>query len=167
MSRLQLVLVLTSVLNSKLQYTYKNELRNIPFHATYVWVVCTLHNILLNYSSELIQVLPSFLSSRYSVSVCTILSLRPLPPLFFFSRIFSPPLFSSYPSPFLLLPLNSSPRSRAYQAWEFAHRFSKRINHFLRKNERMSDSLKKTSDSLIGSFLMSNLSKSLMVAHFL
>ena len=82
MSRLQLVLVLTSVLNSKLQYTYKNELRNIPFHATYVWVVCTLHNILLNYSSELIQVLPSFLSSRYSVSVCTVLSFPcvPFPP---------------------------------------------------------------------------------------
>ena len=29
------------------------------------------------------------------------------------------------------------------QGWEFAHRFSERIARFLRKNERMSDSLKK------------------------
>ena len=51
------------------------------------------------------------------------------------------------------------------QGWEFAHRFSERIARFLRKNERMSDSLKKTSNSLISSFLVSDLSKSLMVAH--
>ena len=37
---------------------------------------------------------------------------------------------------------------------------------FLRKNERMSDSLKKTSDLLICSFLVSDLSESLMVTHF-
>ena len=30
------------------------------------------------------------------------------------------------------------------QGWEFAHRFSERITRFLRKNERMSNSLKKT-----------------------
>ncbi len=47
------------------------------------------------------------------------------------------------------------------QGWEFAHRFSERIARFLRKNERMSDSLKKTSDSLIRSFLVSDLSNSL------
>ena len=37
---------------------------------------------------------------------------------------------------------------------------------FLRKNERMSNSLKKMSDSHICSFLVSDLSESLMVAHF-
>ena len=35
------------------------------------------------------------------------------------------------------------------QGWEFAHRFSETIARFSPKNERMSDSLKKTSDSLI------------------
>ena len=37
---------------------------------------------------------------------------------------------------------------------------------FLQKNERMSVSLKKTSDLLIHSFLVSDLSDSLMVAYF-
>ena len=37
---------------------------------------------------------------------------------------------------------------------------------FLRKNERMSDSLKKMSNLLILSLLVSDLSDSLMVAHF-
>ena len=45
--------------------------------------------------------------------------------------------------------------------------FSKQIARFLPKNERMSDSLKRTSDSLIGSFLVSDLSDSLMTTHFL
>ena len=53
-----------------------------------------------------------------------------------------------------------------YQGWEFAHRFSERIARFLRKNERMSDSLKKTSNLLISSFLVSDLSEPLMVANF-
>ena len=64
------------------------------------------------------------------------------------------------------------------QGWELAHRFSERITRFLRKNERMSNWLKKKerfAHSLIfgeqfahdRSFLVSNLSKSLMVAHFL
>ena len=44
------------------------------------------------------------------------------------------------------------------QGWEFANQFSERNTRFLQKNERMSDSLKKTSDSLIRSFLVSNLS---------
>ena len=35
------------------------------------------------------------------------------------------------------------------QGWEFAHWFSERNACFLRKNEQMSDSLKKTSNSLI------------------
>ena len=63
------------------------------------------------------------------------------------------------------------------QGLEFAHRFSERIARFLQKNEQMSDSLKKTSDSLIfgerperfahgHSILVSDLSKSLMVAYF-
>ena len=50
--------------------------------------------------------------------------------------------------------------------WEFAQQFSERIARFLPKNEQMSDSLKKTSDSLICSFLVSNLSDSLTIAHF-
>ena len=54
-----------------------------------------------------------------------------------------------------------------YQGWEFAHWISKRIALFLPKNERMSDLLKAMSDSLIRSFLMSDLSDSLMIAHFL
>ena len=53
------------------------------------------------------------------------------------------------------------------QGWEFAHRFSERIARFLPKNERMSDLLKKMSDSLIRSFLVSDLSDSLTIAHFL
>ena len=43
------------------------------------------------------------------------------------------------------------------QGWEFAHSISKRIARFLSKNERMSDSLKKMSDSLICSFLVSEM----------
>ena len=35
------------------------------------------------------------------------------------------------------------------QGWEFSHRCSEQIARFLRKNERMSNSLKITSDSLI------------------
>ena len=45
-----------------------------------------------------------------------------------------------------------------YQGWEFTHRFSKRIARFLPKNEQMSNSLKKTSNSLICSFLVIDLS---------
>ena len=54
-----------------------------------------------------------------------------------------------------------------FQGWEFAHQFSERIAHCLPKNEQMSYSLKKTSDSLICSFLMSDLRDSLTIAHFL
>ena len=53
------------------------------------------------------------------------------------------------------------------QGWEFAHRFSERIARFLPKNERMSDLLKKTNNLLIRSFLVSDLSDSLTIAHFL
>ena len=45
-----------------------------------------------------------------------------------------------------------------YQGWEFSHRFSEQIALLLWKNEQMSDLLKKTSDSLIRSFLVSDLS---------
>ena len=47
------------------------------------------------------------------------------------------------------------------QGWEFAHLISERIARFLSKNEQMSDSLKKMSDSLIHSFLVSKMSDSL------
>ena len=58
------------------------------------------------------------------------------------------------------------------QGWEFAHQFSERIACFLPKIERMSDLLRKTTDSLIflerperfahgHSFLVSDLSDSL------
>ena len=47
------------------------------------------------------------------------------------------------------------------QGWEFAHLISERIARFLTKTEQMSDSLKKLSDSLIGSFLVSKMSDSL------
>ena len=53
------------------------------------------------------------------------------------------------------------------QGWEFAHRFFERIARFLPKNEQMSYLLKKMSDSLIRSFLVSDLSDSLTIAHFL
>ena len=53
------------------------------------------------------------------------------------------------------------------QGWEFAHQFSEQIAYFMPKNERMSDLLKKMSDSLIRSFLVSNLSDLLTIAHFL
>ena len=67
--------------------------------------------------------------------------------------------------------------NRYFQGWEFAHRFSERIARFWPKNERMIDSLKKNSNSLIfgerperfaydRSFPQSDLSESLMVAHF-
>ena len=55
----------------------------------------------------------------------------------------------------------------SFQSWEFAHRISERIACFLPKNERMSDSLKKMSHSLIRSFLVSDLSESLTIVHFL
>ena len=44
------------------------------------------------------------------------------------------------------------------QGWEFAHLISEQITSFLSKNERMSDLLKKISDSLICSFLVSEMS---------
>ena len=47
----------------------------------------------------------------------------------------------------------------AEKGWEFTHRFSERIAGFLRTNERMNDSLKKTSDSLIRSFDFSEMNK--------
>ena len=47
------------------------------------------------------------------------------------------------------------------QGWEFAHLISERIARFLSKNERMSASLKKMSNSLIPSFLVSEMSHSL------
>ena len=47
------------------------------------------------------------------------------------------------------------------QGWEFAHLISEQIACFLSKNERRSDSLKKMSDSLICSFLVSEMSDSL------
>ena len=53
------------------------------------------------------------------------------------------------------------------QGWEFAHQFSERIPCFLPKNEQMRDSLKKMSDLLIRSFLVSELSNLLMIARFL
>ena len=53
------------------------------------------------------------------------------------------------------------------QGWEFAHLISERIIHFLPKNDRLRDSLKKMSNSLICSFLVSDLSDSLTIAHFL
>ena len=52
------------------------------------------------------------------------------------------------------------------QGWEIARRFSERIARVLRKNARTRDLLKKTSDSLIHSFLVSDLSDLLMVTHF-
>ena len=55
--------------------------------------------------------------------------------------------------------------SPVLQGWEFAHWVSEQIARFLRKNEQMSDSLKKTSYLLICSFLVSDLSKLLMDAH--
>ena len=50
------------------------------------------------------------------------------------------------------------------QGWEFAHRFSERIARFFVKNEQFTQ--KKPSDSLIRSFLVSDLSDLLMIAHF-
>ena len=61
--------------------------------------------------------------------------------------------------------LNLVPQNSTYQT--FAHLISKRIAIFLSKNERMRDSLKKISDSLIRSFLVSDLSDLLTIAHFL
>ena len=53
--------------------------------------------------------------------------------------------------------------SAFFQSWEFAHRFSERIARCLRKNEQMSDSLKKTRGFAHGrSFLVSDLSESLI-----
>ena len=55
-----------------------------------------------------------------------------------------------------------------FQSWEFAHGLSERIARFLRKYERMSDWLKNeqfAQKRAICSFLVSNLSDSLMVAH--
>ena len=55
----------------------------------------------------------------------------------------------------------------ALLGWEFAHWVSEQIARFLRKNEQMSDSLKKTSNLLICSFLVRDLSDWLTIAHFL
>ena len=62
-----------------------------------------------------------------------------------------------------------SPKKSKLQGWEFTHRFSKGIARFLRKNEQISDSLKKMRDLFIfgerseriaygNSFLVSDLS---------
>ena len=61
----------------------------------------------------------------------------------------------------------SSYRDGFLQGCEFAHRFSERIARFLPKNERMSNLLKEMSVSLIRSFLVSDLSDFLTIAHFL
>ena len=53
------------------------------------------------------------------------------------------------------------------QGWEFAHLISEQIARLLPKNERMSDLLKKMSTSLIRSILVSKMSDSLTIAHFL
>ena len=53
------------------------------------------------------------------------------------------------------------------QGWEITHLISEQIASFLSKNERMSNSIKKMSDLLIRSFLVSNLSDLLTIAHFL
>ena len=67
-----------------------------------------------------------------------------------------------------LLFSNASKRERGTkQGWEFAHLISERIACFLPKNERISALLKKMSDSLIRSFLVSDRSYSLTIAHFL
>ena len=58
----------------------------------------------------------------------------------------------------------SSYRDGFLQGWEFAHRFSERIARFLPKNKQMSDSRQKTRDSLICSFLVSDLSDLLKIA---
>ena len=47
------------------------------------------------------------------------------------------------------------------QGWEFAHLISEEITRFLSKTEQMSDLLKKISNSLICSFLVSEMSGSL------
>ena len=47
------------------------------------------------------------------------------------------------------------------QGWEFAHLISEQIARFLSQNERMSDLLKKMSNSLIRLFLVSEMSDSL------
>ena len=52
------------------------------------------------------------------------------------------------------------------QGWEFAHRFSEQIAFCLWRNERMSNSVKRTSDLLIRSFLVIDLGYSLTIAHF-
>ena len=49
------------------------------------------------------------------------------------------------------------------QGWEFDHLISERSARILPKNERMSDWLKKMSDSLIRSFPLSDVSKSLIL----
>ena len=56
--------------------------------------------------------------------------------------------------------LHMDNRVSKLQGREFTHRISERIAGFLPKNERMSD-------SLIHSFLVSDLSDLLMIAHFL
>ena len=65
------------------------------------------------------------------------------------------------------MPYVVTAREAKIQGWEFAHLISERIARFLSKNEQMSNSLKKMSDSLIHSFLMSDLSDSLTITHFL
>ena len=64
-----------------------------------------------------------------------------------------------------LLILDTHSKISKSQGWEFAHRFSERITRFLPKTKWMTDSLKKTSDLLIRSFLVRDLSVLLMVAH--
>ena len=79
-----------------------------------------------------------------------------------------------------LLPSNASYRAGIFQGWEFAHRFSERITRFFPKMSEWAIRSKKKSDSLICSFLVSNLmrfahdrpfplrdlSESLMFSHF-
>ena len=68
-------------------------------------------------------------------------------------------------------------KKQKMQGWEFAHQILEQIACFLPKNEQMSDSLKKTSNLHIfgeppegfahdRSFPLSDLSESIMVAHF-
>ena len=53
------------------------------------------------------------------------------------------------------------------QGWDFAHLISERIARFLSKNELMSDSLKKMSESLIRSIYGERNERFAHIAHFL
>ena len=149
----------------------------------YVNIYCIFFTFFIISTSQIVQITPGMRACFLALQLALCLGLKHYYLIFFFPATYSILFLNlsvyvslNFTSLYTLmsfkgLQMQIKNTTEAYfhfsQGWEFAHRFSERIACFLREYERMSDLLKKTSNSLIRSFLVSDLSDSLMIAHFL